>query len=139
MSNLFHLIDFKNLKEGTPVLSFGVYVLRWNFASWGDPAYAFVDAEDTEAELTALRARIAELEAEARWIPVGERLPEPDKIVLALWHHGGIDCDTVSESLMDRGHGWREKEMGGLNIYMTFWEVTHWRPLPAPPEEKEEG
>jgi Lar family restriction alleviation protein len=34
---------------------------------------------------TALRARIAELETDTRWIPVEERLPEPGKIVIG-WH-----------------------------------------------------
>ena len=39
---------------------------------------------EAASTLEAQQKRIAELEAERRWIPVGERLPEPEKRVLIL-------------------------------------------------------
>ena len=72
-----------------------------------------------------LRARIAELEAERRWIPVSERLPENISNVLIL---------SRGEQLIASYHSkyslW----------YVPFVDkpvVTHWMPLPELPEVKE--
>lgn len=58
------------------------------------------------------------------WVPVGERLPEPGVPVLAYWKRPGGEGAIVAV---------RENPPGGW-----FWNVpvTHWRPLPAPPEEE---
>ena len=72
-------------------------------------------------------ARIAELEAERRWIPVGERLPEDGEFVLA-WD------DEIIEVLEYKN------TFGGasfLNIADTTVYPTHWMPLPQPPEVQE--
>jgi len=59
---------------------------------------------------------IPTIEAEpVKWIPVTERLPEDGELVLA-W----------SESLRDLG-------MGVLDEFEST-QVTHWMPLPEPPE-----
>lgn len=70
-------------------------------------------------------ARIAELEAERRWIPVSERLPENISNVLIL---------SRGEQLIASYHSkyslW----------YVPFVDkpvVTHWMPLPELPEVKE--
>ncbi len=70
----------------------------------------------------ALRARIAELEAKQRWIPVSERLPEEFTPVLTI----GKDELPIT-AVVDRGH-WYSSFEYSLN-------VTHWMPLPEPPEE----
>ena len=68
----------------------------------------------------AAEAKVAELEAAARWIPVTEKLPEKDGTYI----------------------GWCGKE----NFYAGFtfsqcWtisidkRITHWMPLPKPPKE----
>ena len=67
-----------------------------------------------------LRARIAELEAERRWIPVGERLPEEKQSVLALDRTGTAYHWEYSKCLS--------------NIFVGYY--THWMPLPKPPEVK---
>jgi hypothetical protein len=69
----------------------------------------------------ALNARIAELEAARRWIPVGERLPEEKQSVLALDRTGTAYHWEYSKCLS--------------NIFVGYY--THWMPLPEPPEVKE--
>ena len=65
----------------------------------------------------ALNARIAELEAAQRWIPVSERLPEEKQSVLALDRTGTAYHWEYSRSLS--------------NIFVGYY--THWMPLPEPP------
>ncbi len=78
-------------------------------------------------------ARIAELEAERRWIPVSERLPEDMTEVLVL--HGL--CVTTANYYHYRGllskHGWYQ--IDGMKLGVSW--ATHWMPLPKPPEVKE--
>ena len=69
------------------------------------------------AEVEALKAQ---LEAQ-RWIPVGERLPEIEDDVLVF-------DGTVNIGSFDSDGRWYDFEM------MSISGVTHWRPLPAPPE-----
>ena len=89
-------------------------------------------------ELKAANARIAELEAERRWIPVGERLPELGQVVSV------IDMND-KDSHLDNLHQvavW--VELKGVKMFgfvtNTSWvssDVTHWMPLPTPPEVQE--
>ena len=76
--------------------------------------------------LNAAESRIAELEAERRWIPVSERLPEDGEVVW-LWdgNNPGMGYYLVfSGQFMD--------------IYTPLRQikVTHWMPLREPPEDK---
>ena len=70
----------------------------------------------------ALQARIAELEAQQRWIPVSERLPEANKCVLIYDAGGNMTVDILVKS-------------GGVETY--FWlpkyRILFWMPLPEPP------
>lgn len=80
--------------------------------------------EDAQAaELTRLR------EAN-RWIPVGERLPDDPGTVLIKVK--GISRPKIGQlTASKRWHTW-----GGM---YEFEAVTHWRPLPEPPAQDQEG
>ena len=83
-------------------------------------------AEIMAEEILSSRARIAELEAAQRWIPVSERLPEANKCVLIYDAGGNMTVDILVKS-------------GGVETY--FWlpkyRILFWMPLPEPPEVQE--
>ena len=88
-------------------------------------------------EVEQLRARIAELEAATRWIPVEERLPEKEYsdigdevIVLLAYPYSRV-------ATMKFGND--EFYSGGFGACVVYWTqyVTHWQPLPQPPEVQE--
>jgi len=73
----------------------------------------------------ALQARIAELEAQQRWIPVSERLPEKAGTYLVYYK--------------------KYLEMANFDLISTKWQICfagmitdidYWMPLPEPPEVK---
>jgi hypothetical protein len=71
---------------------------------------------------------VAELEAERRWIPVSEKLPELNQDVLAL-----VDDEIVCGSFyQDWEHGIYFSD--GRNCMLV---ATHWMPLPEPPVSEE--
>lgn len=74
-----------------------------------------------------LEARIAELEAkQPKWISVEERLPEEKESVFVHYVDGWM---TIAFLLDGK---WYQSGRG------TSWlSVTHWMPLPEPPEEGE--
>ena len=76
---------------------------------------------------------LAKLRQERRWIPVGERLPEPDKQVLAIvsgrWEN--ITFDRAYElASWSSDEGWVMEAWPELEDP----EVTYWMSLPEPPE-----
>ena len=87
-------------------------------------------------EISAENARLrAELDAERernRWIPVSEKLPEDEENVL-------VNITEVDGSpVIDFGYytpGNNAFEGWQTNYFMAFGKVTHWRPLPEPPEQ----
>ncbi len=75
-------------------------------------------------------ARIAELEAERRWIPVSERLPEDTERMLTIVYDAFEDTTAIS-ILQHYGDGdWFSWDSGR-------YVVTHWMPLPELPKECE--
>jgi len=85
---------------------------------------------DYEEEITDLNARIAELEAAQRWIPVSERLPEDTERMLTIVCDAFEDTTAIS-ILQHYGDGdWFSWDSGR-------YVVTHWMPLPELPKECE--
>ena len=90
------------------------------------------EAAELIEKLTDRCARYAEeiavTQERTRWVPVTERLPEVGRKVLISWTANGEICFDTAFRLID---GWSA----------THWElsadVTHWMPLPEPPEEVE--
>jgi len=74
------------------------------------------------AYVAELEARIAELEAQQRWIPVSERLPEKSGTYLVWYKHylEMANFDWISTK-------WQ--------ICYTNWitDIDYWMPLPVPP------
>ena len=89
-----------------------------------------VESWNTRPIEDALNARIAELEAERRWIPVSERLPllRNSKAVLVYTKSG----ETYSGLYLGNN------EWTGLLHDFREGEVTHWMPLPSAPESEDE-
>ena len=74
---------------------------------------------DAAADVTRLAAEAA---VERDWISVTERLPEPGVDVLAAYRDRHINMGTA-------GDDWLEEDIEDGYI-------THWMPLPEPPEEE---
>ena len=70
----------------------------------------------------ALIAELRKLREESRWIPVTEWLPYEGESVLLTW--GG-------HVLIGYHH---ERSDGFYSVFERVDDVTHWRPLPKPPE-----
>ncbi|MFA7254028.1 MAG: DUF551 domain-containing protein [Patescibacteria group bacterium] len=69
------------------------------------------------ADLISTRAELAKLQEATRWVPVGERFPDSDYPVLALCYSKRAWVEIAwTDNFVD--------------------DVTHWMPLPTPPEEK---
>ena len=83
-------------------------------------------------EVSALRAEIARLREERRWVPVGERLPKDNDLVLTVGKGGWIVIGDMTKSC-----GWQsihcDNETGEPWI-SDPGDVTHWMPLPPGPE-----
>lgn len=82
-------------------------------------------------EIERFQSRIAELEAERRWIPVSERLPE-------VYRDGDGEFIPFLVCENDKDYPYRAI-YDGLNWGdgMFVADVTHWMPLPNPPEVQE--
>lgn len=90
-----------------------------------------------EAELARLNERIAELEAERRWIPVSERLPEDgESVLIAVDSAFAPYCHVYEAFHHSAATQWATAN--GLYFHgVEYARVTHWMPLPEPPEVKE--
>lgn len=61
-----------------------------------------------------------------RWIPCSERLPDDGEFVLT-YKNGQFEVQEYEK----RRNGW----IGGGGWFWSLAMVSHWMPLPAPPEE----
>ena len=69
-----------------------------------------------------------------RWIPVTERMPDTDKDVLVYATAKFIGGSKMAIDKLEEG------EQRPIWLYTHGWfEVTHWMPLPEPPESEGEN
>ncbi len=88
---------------------------------------------DKDSDVMYVRCLLDEIErlqAERRWIPVSERLPEAHVYVLVT--STGVDRGVYRMSLNGGRDGWQNF----MGWQYAFDSVTHWMPLPPPPEEE---
>lgn len=123
MTNMHAAIPEEKLTEAYRLL----LEMRENCAKHADDQY---DDPKREAKCEALNIAIAAMgrSIPSRWIPVEERLPEHGKNVLVhvanrvgMWH-------TEIDWQKDNGE-WAN------NADCEWYTITHWMPLPEPPEE----
>lgn len=97
-----------------------------------------VRLDDTGAQAFALAAEVSELRQTA-WISVKDRLPEDDVMVLCVVSGKPRDWVTLDGAIEIASHS---RTDGWIVETWPEWEdpkVTHWAPLPEPPEEEQNG
>ena len=83
--------------------------------------------DDAEIENIKLKEEFAKCRGKHRWIPLTERLPEHSGNYLVYSVGGNWKQLSAVEIAF-----WDDKRF----IVQSFFAVTHWTPLPQPPEEK---
>lgn len=71
-----------------------------------------------------------------QWISIEDRLPEADQNVLLYVDYSVYETITMFVGhLLERDghHHWAPYDWNGLGF--NFDDITHWMPLPEPPEE----
>ena len=119
---------------------------EWAHANeWETPITLGDHLDAAAAALEAADRRIAELKAAQRWIPVGERLPDDVGSYLVYYH------EWSNGDFLPKYDDYRIRVMRFLNNGKwcmpvctdkrceadTNRDVTHWQPLPQPPEKGE--
>ena len=103
---------------------------EWAHANeWETPITLGDHLDEAANALEAADKRVKELEEAQRWIPVNERLPEPNTETLVLTDAGSIGQGYTGPAT---GH-WCS---GGFVMVPT---VTNWMPLPDPPRKDDEA
>ena len=86
---------------------------------------------------TALAVAISALREQPRWIPVTERLPDNKEhdwvLAQVVEDNGYMHIPKVMEYRQNR-NDWFEETYGWISEHNGAFVVTHWMPLPEPPE-----
>ena len=87
-----------------------------------------------DGDIDALLDEIERLQAERRWIPVSERLPEMYSPVLTMAKKAKYPRVLSREKETKDNWVWSLRQLSGYVAYINPKTVTHWMPLPEPPE-----
>lgn len=71
-----------------------------------------------------------------KWIPVTERVPEGEELVLILCKNGAMFVGYLGKQYVDIERRWRIKTALNSTKLLNLGRVTHWMPLPDGPEEE---
>ena len=69
-----------------------------------------------------------------KWIPVTERLPEDEELVLIHCKNGAMFVGYCGKQYCDFERRWRIKTALNSTKLLNLGRVTHWMPLPEPPK-----
>lgn len=84
-------------------------------------------AEATQNCIVKLQEQIAELRSAQEWVSVKDRLPEESGMYIVTANDGHAQRVSFVQ--------WQKKNrMWNLTAARSYWRVTHWMPLPEPPE-----
>ena len=101
------------------------------------PAYRlYVEALDN-VDKRVVKIPAADVAPVTGWIPVKERLPEPETEVLAAFDDGYVWAMWQKWSLADEYEEGESPFDYYKDVGAGIHTVTHWMPLPNPPEVKE--
>ena len=89
-----------------------------------------------DGDIFALLDEIDRLNAERRWIPVSEKLPEMYHPVLTMAKKAKYPRVLSREKGADDIWVWALRQLGGYVAYIGEKNITHWMPLPEPPESE---
>ena len=72
-----------------------------------------------------------------RWISVGDKLPENNKLVLCYAQSTTGEGNSYFLGAIVHGEFWflKVNDIGHVSYPVLHWEVTHWQPLPEPPKD----
>ena len=90
-------------------------------------------ANTTQEVIVMLQRRIAK----QKWIPAAERLPDGEELVLILCKNGAMFVGYCGKQYVDIERRWRIKTALNSTKLLNLGRVTHWMPLPEPPQEVE--
>lgn len=76
-------------------------------------------------------------DSKPRWIPVTERLPEEEKLVLILCKNGARFVGYCGKQYCDIERRWHIKTALNSTKLLNKGRVSHWMPLPEPPRGTE--
>ena len=68
-----------------------------------------------------------------KWISANNKLPEKSGYYLVFFSNGMPSCKMRVHNWIKDEHHWR-----GAEAFSMIEGITHWMPLPEPPEEREE-
>ena len=85
---------------------------------------------EMENKITKLEEENRQLKASQRWIPVNERLPQDEEIVLSYNQSTGVNMAAYSIDCGTNGF-----KLLHWNVQSGVWYpyITHWQLLPNPP------